>query len=133
MATTIPKKDLPYYLNLPWTFTIEQEPDEEYGKLFIVRVNELPGVVSDGATIEEAIHSVMEALKLSLRMSLEEGEVIPEPFHMEQCKGNIAYRTSSERHYFIAKEAKKRNLSLSQVIDSFIDTAAKTSKSSPIK
>ncbi len=117
------KKDLQYYLNLPWTYTIEQELDKNFGKLYIIRVNELPGVVTDGATIAEAVESMQEALELSLSVSLKEGDEINEPLNARHYRGNIAYRTSSERHYRIAKEAKKRNLSLSQAIDTFIDEA----------
>ncbi len=118
------KKNLEYYLNLPWTFTIEQEQDDEFGKIYIIRVNELPGVVTDAPTIEEALEGIKEAMALSFSTSLAEGEEIDEPFHEKQFKGNIAYRTSPERHYHIAKEARKRNLSLSQIIDSFVDSAS---------
>ena len=61
-------------MNLPWTITIEKEPDPEFGFLYIARVKDLPGVVSDGYSEDEARISLREALKLSLRMSLEEKE-----------------------------------------------------------
>ena len=37
------KKSLQYYVNLKWSYTIEQESDQgrDY---YIIRVNELPGV-----------------------------------------------------------------------------------------
>lgn len=35
--------------------------------------------------------------------------------------GNIAYRTTSKRHFLLARQAKKRDLSLSQVIDTLVD------------
>ena len=38
----------------------------------------------------------------------ENNEEVPEPVKEEDFKGNIAYRTSSKRHYMISKEAKKR-------------------------
>ena len=52
---------------------------------------------------------------------MENDEDIPEPFKEEIFKGNIAYRTTSRRHYLISKEAKKKEQSLSQVIDNLVD------------
>jgi predicted RNase H-like HicB family nuclease len=113
------KKDLNYYLNLPWTFTVRQ--DDEQGKIFIVSVEEWPGVTTDAPSIREAIDGIYEALTLAIEMALEGDDLIPEPQHQELFKGNIAYRTTPERHYLIAREAKKRNLSLSQLLDMTVD------------
>jgi predicted RNase H-like HicB family nuclease len=115
--------DFSYYLDLPWTYTIEQAQDENNNKIYIVRVNELPGVVTDAPTIEEAMKLIKEAMSLAFEMYLESGEEIPEPIKESHFKGNIAYRTTSRRHYLIAREAQKRNLSLSQLIDTLIDVA----------
>ena len=41
----ITKKKLDYYLNLKWSYTIEED-DVEGKRIFIIRVNELPGVCS---------------------------------------------------------------------------------------
>ena len=60
---------------------------------------------------------------LSFRMYHDAGEETPVPITEKDFAGNIAYRTTSERHYLIAREARKRNMSLSQVIDNFIDKA----------
>lgn len=54
-----------YYLNLPWTYTIEEAKDEKNKKIFIVRVNELPGVSTDAHTIEEAMENIREAMTLA--------------------------------------------------------------------
>ena len=48
---------------------------------------------------------------------------IPEPIDEDEFKGNIAYRTNSRRHYLLAKEAKRRNESLSHVLDQCVDIA----------
>lgn len=45
------KKTLDYYLNLPWTYTIEAAKED--GKVqYIVSVNELPGICTDASTLE---------------------------------------------------------------------------------
>ena len=66
---------------------------------------------------------IKEAMMLSFKMYQEAGEEIPEPISKKNFAGNIAHPTTSERHYLIAREARKRNMSLSQIIDTFIDTA----------
>ena len=116
------KKDLHYYLNLPWTFTVEQSQDENAHKIYIICVNELPGVCTDAPTIQEAVELIKDAMIGAFKLYMKHGDPIPEPIREENFKGKISYRTSSKRHYLIAKEAAKRHISLSQAIDSLIDT-----------
>lgn len=114
------KKNIQYYLQLPWTYTIEtaQHKGRRY---YIVHVNELPGICSDAATIEKAMESVKEAMIAAFQLYIEQGEAIPEPIDEEKFKGKIAYRTTSRRHYLLAREAARRSKSLSQLIDECID------------
>ena len=51
----IKKKNLSYYLNLNWSYTIEQETHNRK-TYYIIRVNELPGVCTDAETIEEGVN-----------------------------------------------------------------------------
>ncbi len=117
MAT---KKEINYYLNLNWSYTIEQE--KEKGKSFyIVRVNELPGVCTDAETIEEGMENIKEAIEAAVILYLERNEPVPVPIKKEAFKGKIAYRTTRERHYFVAKAAKEMHKSISKAIDELID------------
>jgi len=116
-------KNIEYYLNLPWKYTIEEDVDNDGKKIYIICINELPGVSSHGYSIEKAMESFKEAMALAFEMYIEAGDEIPEPVNENRYKGNIAYRTTPRRHYTIAQEAEKRNLSLSQFIDTVIDTA----------
>lgn len=117
------KKDIKYYLALPWTYTVETDKDEKGKKIYIVYVNELPGVCTDAHTIVEAMELIKEAMEAAFELYMQHGEEIPEPIDENEFKGNIAYRTSSRRHYLIAREAQKRNASLSKTLDELIDTA----------
>ncbi len=47
MGTKKQYKNLNYYLNLPWTYTVEQSKDENKNKIYVVCVNELPGICKD--------------------------------------------------------------------------------------
>jgi antitoxin HicB len=118
-------KNINYYLNLPWTYTIETEKDEQGKPIYVVHVNELEGIATDAPTVEEAMKLIREVMEAAFEMYLENEEEIPEPKVFEQYKGNIAYRTSSLRHYSLVKEAQRKNISLSQLIDSAVDSALK--------
>ncbi len=113
-------KNLNYYLHLKWSYTIEQASDngEDY---FIIRVNELPGVCTDAKTIEEGMKEIKDALRASIKLYLKQGDPIPEPINKEAYKGNIAYRTSSDRHYLLAKAAKQMHKSVSKALDAIVD------------
>ncbi|NGX32183.1 MAG: hypothetical protein K1060chlam4_00224 [Candidatus Anoxychlamydiales bacterium] len=116
----IKKKKLNYYLNLNWSYTIEQET---YNKkiYYIIKVNELPGICTDAESIDEGIKEIKEAIKAAIKLYLKNGETIPEPIDKKKFKGNIAYRTTAERHYLLSKLAAQENKSLSKELDFLID------------
>ncbi len=66
--------------------------------------------------------NIKEAIEGAVRLYLKNGEVIPEPIKKEEFKGNIAYRTTSERHYYIAKIAKEMHKSISKTLDDIVDS-----------
>lgn len=69
-------KDLEYYMNLPWDYTVFKE--EENGETFwFARVEELR-CFSEGRTKEEAVANIKEALKAHITTCLETGAIIPE-------------------------------------------------------
>ena len=45
---------------------------------------------------------------------------IPEPLRIKDFKGNITYRTSRDRHYKLAKQAKLHEKSINAFIDKII-------------
>ena len=123
MATKKEYKKLSYYLALPWTYTVEQAKDENNKKIYIVRVNELPGICTDASSVDEAMELIKEPIEAAIEFYMENNQDIPEPMNEENFKGNISYRTTSRRHYLITKEAQRRDLSLSQLIDNLVDSA----------
>jgi predicted RNase H-like HicB family nuclease len=121
----VTKKDLNYYLSLNWSYTVEK--DQEKGQdFFIVRVNELPGVCTDGRTVSEAMKNIQDAIAATIELYLEQGDQIPEPIQKEKFKGNISYRTSRERHYNLAKIAQRRHLSMNKTLDMIFDAGIRT-------
>lgn len=113
MAT---KKEIQKFINMPWSYTIV--PEDDY---FIVYVNELPGICSDGKTVNEAMEEVKEAIYAAVELYLDQGKEVPIPISKTKFKGKISYRTSAERHYMIAKVAQQKHQSLSKVLDMLVD------------
>ena len=64
---------------------------------------------------------IKDAIKAAVKLYQKQGEPVPEPINKEQFKGNIAYRTTSERHFKAAKAAKQLHRSLSKTLDAIID------------
>jgi antitoxin HicB len=114
-------KNLNYYLNLPWSYTIETEKYENNTSFYIISVNELTGVKTDAYSVEEGMALIKEVLEGTIKLYMKQGEEIPEPIDPELYKGHISYRTTGRRHYLIAKEASKRHTSLSKIINELID------------
>ncbi len=126
----VTKKEINYYLNLNWSYTIEQETEK--GKHFyIIRVNELPGICTDAETIEKGMENIKEAIEAAVILYLENNRPVPEPIRKEKLKGNIAYRTTRERHYHVAKAAKEMHKSISKTIDELIDAGLEKLHSFP--
>lgn len=115
---------LEYYLNLPWTYTIETEMHE--GKThYIIQVNELPGICADSDSLDEGMHVIKDLIACAVEIYQEKDEPVPEPINKEQYKGNIAYRTDSERHFLIAKTAQRMHKSISKTLDTLVDNGLK--------
>lgn len=113
-------KGLDYYLNLPWTYTIETE-NNEGTCYYIIRVNELPGICTDSESLDDGMIAIKELIACAIEIYHEKGEPVPEPVDRNQFKGKILYRTDSERHYLIAKTAQRMHKSISKTLDTLID------------
>ena len=114
------KKNLKYYLGLNWSYTIEQDTHDGK-KFYIIRVNELPGVCTDATSIEKGMKNIKEAIAGTIELYLKQGTPIPEPVNKEEFKGNISYRTTSQRHYYLAKLAQEKHVSMNKALDMVFD------------
>lgn len=72
-------KNINYYLNMPWTYTIQASHDEKNRPLYTVCVNELPGVCTDAYSIEEGMQLIKDAMIGTFTLYMKQGEEIPEP------------------------------------------------------
>jgi len=111
------KKNLDYYLNLPYSYIIEWS---DVDGCFLGSIVELERNMTFGKTREEVLSNLKEALTSYVTTSLAHNMEIPEPLKIKDFKGNITYRTSKERHYQLAKQAKLYGKSINAFIDEAI-------------
>jgi len=118
------KKNLDYYINLPYTYIIEWS---DVDGCFLGSIVELERNMTCGQTREEVLKNLKEALASYVTTSLDNNMEIPEPLKIEDFKGSITYRTSKERHYKLAKQAKLFGKSINAFIDEAIGEKLKQS------
>ena len=111
------KKNLDYYLHLPYTYIIEWS---DVDVCFLGSIVELERNMTCGQTREETFNNLQEALMSYITTSLDNKMEIPEPPKISDFKGSITYRTSKERHYRLAKQAKLYGKSINTFIDEAI-------------
>ena len=104
-------------INLPYTYIIEWS---DVDNCFLGSIVELERNMTCGQTREEVFAYLKEALVSYITTSLENNMEIPEPLKIKNFKGNITYRTSKERHYQLAKQAKLNGKSINALIDEAI-------------
>lgn len=110
------EKPMEYYMNLP--YVIEVIPEEAGG--YSVKIEELPGCISQGETIDEAINNIKEAQEGWLEVAIEEGLEIPLPKVMEEYSGKFVLRVPKSLHRKLSNLAEEESVSLNQMIVSLL-------------
>ena len=101
------------YMKLP--YRLELLPDMDEGG-FVVNYPELPGCLSQGETIEEALKNAEDAKKEWILASLEENMPIPEPQSIKQYSGQFKLRIPKSLHRSLAQHAQEEGISMNQYI-----------------
>lgn len=109
------KKDLKYYLNLPWQFEFTKHPDGRYS----ARVVGL-SCYSGGNTMEEATKEIQEALEFYLESCIEDNLPITEPYDIEKANGRISIRTTKATHLKLIRLAQDQDVSISHLVNDAI-------------
>lgn len=110
-------KDLNYYLNLDYPFTVR--PDTDDGG-YIVEFPDIRYCVGTGETIEDAISDAMIAKSEWIKAAFESGISIPEPSGGEEYNGRISLRIPKSLHKMIVEGAKKEGVSANQFLSHLI-------------
>jgi len=103
-------KDLHYYLGLKYPFTLEQDEDGSY----FVDYPDLPGCMTCGATIEEALEMGWDARKCWIESALLDSAFIPEPKTVEDYPDNFKLRLPKSLYKQLATNASSEGVSMNQ-------------------
>lgn len=106
------RKPLAYYLNLRYPITLVQETEGGYTAM----IPDLPGCVSVGETVEEAMAMVEDARRGWLEVAYAHGDEIPLPSTERTYSGKVLVRMPPSLHRRLAEGAEREGVSLNQYI-----------------
>jgi len=112
MKTAIERKSLEYYLKLKYPITLYPSPEGGYA----VEIEDLPGCISQGETIQEAMEMINEAKHLWLESAYEDGLDIPLPGNEVKYSGKFNVRVPASLHRKLHRLAEKEGVSLNQYV-----------------
>jgi len=110
------KKDIDYYMSLPYEVVVERTADGEY----FATIPDLPGCMATEQTEAEARAGIEEARLSWLTATLENGVEIKEPPPKRRYSGRILLRTSPDIHRFLVDEATGYGLTLNAYLNILI-------------
>ena len=104
-------KTLEDYLKMPYKMEIVEDP-EEGG--YVISYPDLPGCITCGETIEEAINNVKDAKHIWLENAIEEGIEIYEPNSIQKYSGQFKLRLPRSLHRSLAEHSQREGISMNQ-------------------
>lgn len=104
-------KTLNDYMSMAYRMEIVEDKSEGG---FVVSYPELPGCITCGDTIEEALKNAVDAKKEWFIAALEEGIEIQEPDTLEHYSGQFKLRIPKSLHRSLALHAQKEGISMNQ-------------------
>lgn len=99
------------YMKLP--YKMEIIPDTEEGG-YAVSFPDLPGCLTVGDTIEEAIKNAEDAKRAWLEAAIEDGYNISEPDDLENYSGQFKLRIPKSLHKSLSEHSKAEGISMNQ-------------------
>ena len=121
MKTTKETKPVEYYLKLNYPITLYRA--EEGG--FVAEIEDLPGCLTQGETVEEAMKNIEEACQLWIEAAYEDEVEIPIPRTDEEYSGKFLVRIPKSLHRKLAKQARYEGVSLNQLVGSMLSSGSK--------
>ncbi len=111
------KKDINYYLSLPYTIEVIQDKDEKNNPYWFARVVELTGCMTEADSFAELGEMIQDALVSWLEVALEDNITIPEPQPIENYSGKFVVRVPKSLHRQLAETANRDGVSLNTFIN----------------
>jgi predicted RNase H-like HicB family nuclease len=129
MVTTA-RKTLKYYLRLKYPITVIEASEGGY----VVEIEDLPGCISQGDTIEEAVQMIHVARRLWLKSAYVDNLDIPLPKNDTEFSGKFNVRIPVSLHRKLHRLAGKEGVSLNQyVVYALSHTAGVAESKAPYK
>src|SRR3990167_8141291 len=107
-------------MNLPEYQFIIRELAIDDGGGFLIEFPDLPGCMSDGETVEEAIVNGADAVKCWITVAKETGREVPDPGEIENQSGKWVQRVPRSLHARLTKQAKREHVSLNTLVVSIL-------------
>lgn len=104
-------KTLDDYLQLNYKMEIIADRDEGG---FVVSFPELPGCLSSGETVEQAVANANDAKRAWLVAALEDGTPIATPGSLKNYSGQFKLRLPRSLHKALAEHSRREGLSMNQ-------------------
>ena len=104
-------KPLEYYMSLPYKMELIEDVEEGGYTIFFP---ELPGCITCGDTIEEAIKNAKDAKTEWLVSCLEDEIPIPEPDGARKYSGQFKLRIPKSLHRSLVEHSKQEGISVNQ-------------------
>lgn len=105
------KKDLAYYMALPYRIEIIRDADEEG---YVACIPELKGCITTGLTEEDALESLKDAKETWLASAVENDDPIPQPDVMKKFSGEFKLRMPKSLHRLLMENARNEGVSMNQ-------------------
>ena len=102
-----------------YPFTIKELSEDDGGGV-LIEFPDLPGCMSDGETIEEAIVNGADAVKAWITVAKERGITIPSSYNDEKMSGKWVQRVPKSLHAKLARQAQQEQVSLNTLVVSLL-------------
>lgn len=104
-------KTLNEYMALSYRMEIVEDKDEGG---FVVSYPDLPGCITCGDTIEDAVANAADAKRAWLEAAFEDGMEISEPNSLDDYSGQFKLRIPRSLHRLLAEHSKREGISMNQ-------------------
>jgi antitoxin HicB len=98
-----------------YPFNIRQLSDEEGGG-YLIEFPDLPGCMSDGRTIDEAVANGSDAVATWIETAKQTNRQIPKPGELESQSGKWVQRVPKSIHLRLVNRAKAEGVSLNTLV-----------------
>ena len=105
------EKTIDYYMKLNYKMEIVED---RYEGGYVVSFPDLPGCMTCGDTIEDAIRNASDAKKTWLEAALEDKFEIKEPATDENSSGQFKLRLPKSLHRSLAENSQREGVSMNQ-------------------